>query len=1161
MPAKQRSQPAKWWSGLLLLAAVIVVAAHWTEEREFALLLRDSAPEWLLLAALLQAATYLSQAAVWKTVLVRVHARTPLWDLYTMSFAKLFVDQALPSAGISGSVLMVRGLERRGVERGPVMACVVVETITNYTSLILALLLALSLATWLGEAPAAVWIVSGTFIALASALIAVLVRLSRGKPVKLWRPVSRLPGLQTLIHALTEAPPALAHRPRVLAEATGFNFAIHVLDAATLWALLRALGVDAAPAGVFSALTISTVTRTLSIVPAGLGIFEAASIALLSLIGVPLAAALSATILFRGFSFFLPLIPGLLLSRGELREQREASRGPTVERYWALPPQALIEALETTPGGLSEEEAARRLARYGGNELEEARRPSRLSTIWQQVKSPLVLLLLVAAVISAFTGSWTDAAIVLTIVCASVLLGYSREYRSQVAISRLHERISILVKVLRGARECTVPLAKIVPGDVVLLSAGSMVPADARLLEATDLFVSQAVLTGESFPVDKRPGILRPEAALAQRDNCVFRGTHVRSGTGRCLAVATGRSTHFGGIAKRLALRAPETEFDRGLRHFGYVLLTTMVVMVLAVVTVNILLERPPIETLLFSLALAVGLSPELLPAILSVNLSASAQAMAAHGVLVRRLSAIENLGSMDVLCIDKTGTLTEGAVSLEGAYDAAGRSSEEVLELGALNAGLQAGLSNPLDEALLRTRKPEPEAAKKLGEIPYDFVRKRLSVIVRTHGEVLLITKGAFAHVLESCTQVSGEGPLDEPLRAALQQRFDAWSQQGIRVLALATRSLEARESYTRHDEESLTFRGFLLFADRPKAGAREAVLELSRAGVSIKLITGDSRLVSEHVAREVGLGTGRVFTGEQLDQLSDEALWHQAELTDLFVEVDPTQKERIILALKKKGHVVGFMGDGVNDAPAMHAADTSVSVERAADVAKEAADFVLLDHHLDVVRRGIAEGRKTFANTLKYILTTTSANLGNMVSMAVASLFLPFFPLLAGQILLNNFLSDVPAIGLAGDSVDPELMDKPRRWNMRFIGRFMVSFGLLSSLFDFLTFGALLWAFHASPALFRTGWFIESLLTELVIALVVRTRRPFYRSRPGTLLLVSTVAVAALTFLIPFLPFAGALGFVRPSGTLLLAILAITGLYVAATEQAKKGFFRREM
>ena len=663
------------------------------------------------------------------------------------------------------------------------------------------------------------------------------------------------------------------------------------------------------------------------------------------------------------------------------------------------------------------EEAARRREAHGGNTLEEARPPSRLGIIWLQLKSPLVLLLGVAAVISAFTGDWTDAVIVLAIVLSSVLLGYSREYKAQATIARLRERVVTGVRVLRGGQASTVPLPDIVPGDVVLLSAGSMVPADARVLEATDLFVSQAVLTGESFPVEKRPGIAAAEAALAERDNCVFRGTHVRNGTARCLVVATGRDTAFGGIAGRLALRAPETEFDRGIRQFGYVLLTTMV-MVLVVVAANVVLNRPPVETLLFSLALAVRLSPELLPAILSVNLSAGSQAMAARGVLVRRLSAIENLGSMDVLCTDKTGTLTEGVVSLEGAHDADGARSAAVLELACLNAALQAGMSNPLDEAILRARRPAPDAADKLGEIPYDFVRKRLSVIVRQGEDVRLITKGAFSQVLAACTRLTDGALLDARLRAGLQHRFDAWGEQGLRILAVATRPIEARERYAREDERELTFVGFLAFTDRPKEGAREAILELSRRGVDIKLITGDSRRVAEHVAREVGLGTTRVLTGAQLHQLSDEALWHQAERVELFVEVDPTQKERIILALKKQGHVVGFLGDGVNDAPAMHAADAGISVEQAADVAREAADFVLLQRHLDVVRRGVDEGRRTFANTLKYILTTTSANLGNMVSMAAASLFLPFFPLLAGQILLNNFLSDIPAVGLAGDT-----------------------------------------------------------------------------------------------------------------------------------------------
>ncbi|AEI67110.1 cation-translocating P-type ATPase with extended N-terminal transmembrane region [Corallococcus macrosporus] len=949
----------KWGFGLALLAAVILIATRWTEQREFALLLRRSAPAWLLLAALLQAATYLSQSAVWRSVLARTPFRVPLGALYAMSVAKLFIDQALPSAGVSGAALIVNGLGRRGVARGPVMACVVVETMTNYTALILALLVALGMAGWVGEARTLVWLGTAALVMLSGALIALLLRLSRGgAPVQPPRLVARIPGMKTLLQALAEAPASLTHDPRVLTEATGFNFIIHLLDAATLWALLRSLGVDAPPTGVFSAFMLSTLARTLGVIPGGLGTFEAASIGLLNLMGVPLEAALSGTLLFRGYSFYVPLLPGLLLSRGELREQRAAARPPPIEHPWALPAPALREALRTTPQGLSTDEAARRLEQYGTNALEERRPPSHLRVVWLQLRTPLVLLLVFAAVISAFTGSWSDASIILAIVLGSVLLGSSREYKAQVTIARLRERVATAVEVVRDGRPGSVPLADVVPGDVVLLSAGSVVPADARVLEATDLFVSQAMLTGESFPVEKRPGEAAPGAALAGRDNCVFRGTHVRNGTARALVVATGRDTAFGGIARRLTLRAPETEFDRGLRQFGHVLLTTMVVMVLAVVTVNVLLDRPPVETLLFALALAVGLSPELLPAILNVNLSTGSQAMAARGVLVRRLSAIENLGGMDVLCTDKTGTLTEGVVSLHGAHDAAGQPSEDVLALAALNAAFQTGLSNPLDEAILRARRPPPDAAGKLGEIPYDFVRKRLSVIVRRNGEVQLITKGAFTQVVQVCTHVADGAPLDARWKEDLQRRADAWGEQGVRILALATRAIEARERYAREDEHALTFRGFLAFIDRPKEGAREALLELSRLGVGTRLITGDNHRVAEHVARQVGLGTARVLTGAQLHQLTDEALWHQAELTELFVEVDPTQKERIILALKKQGHVVGFLGDGVNDAPAMHAADASICVDHAADVVREAADFVLLQRHLDVVRRGIEEG-----------------------------------------------------------------------------------------------------------------------------------------------------------------------------------------------------------
>jgi Mg2+-importing ATPase len=830
-----------------------------------------------------------------------------------------------------------------------------------------------------------------------------------------------------------------------------------------------------------------------------------------------------------------------------------------VEAYWAIDAAALAGRLDATPEGLTGAEAADRLRAYGPNTLREHRALSRLGVLGRQLRSPLILLLVFAAAAAAASGEWFEAGLVVAIVAASALVGYSREYSAQSAAAALRARLHTRAAVVRDGRTATVPAREVVPGDVVLLSAGSLVPADGVILESTDFFVSEAVLTGESFPVRKTPGVSDPAAGPGARRNCVFLGTNVRSGTARVLVAATGRSTAFGAIAHRLALRAPETEFDRGIRRFGYLLTTAMLLMVLLVFVAHMFLGRAPVDTLLFSVALAVGLSPELLPAILSVNLARAAQMMARRGVLVRRLNAIENLGSMNVLCTDKTGTLTEGVVQLEGAYDAAGRPSAAVLDAAALNAALETGLASPLDDAILAARRPEMAETKKAGEIPFDFVRKRVTVVAEDARGVSLVTKGAFDRVLDVCTHGADGEVLTGAARASLHARHQEWTARGIRVLAIAGRSIERKAAYEREDECGLTFLGFLTFFDRPKDGVAAAVQELAALGVAVKVITGDSRLVAQHVAELVGLRHDRVLTGRALDDLRDEALWHAAENTDLFVEVDPNQKERIILSLRKLGHVVGFLGDGVNDAPAMHAADTSLSVESAVDVAREAADFVLLERGLDVIRRGVEEGRRTFANTLKYVLMTTSANLGNMVSMAAASLFLPFLPLTAAQILLNNFLSDVPAIGVADDRVDPELVQAPHRWDTWFIGRYMVAFGASSSAFDVLTFATLLTVFHASPDVFRTGWFVESLLTELLVVLVMRTRRPLFRSRPGALLLGSTVALIPVTLAIPYLPFGSALGFVPLPPALLATLLAITLLYVAATEVQKRWFFRR--
>jgi P-type Mg2+ transporter len=833
--------------------------------------------------------------------------------------------------------------------------------------------------------------------------------------------------------------------------------------------------------------------------------------------------------------------------------------------YWSLPPGQLLERLGSTAAGLTAPEAAERLAQHGPNALDGTRKEGALGLYGRQFRSPLVLILIGASLVSLVAGEWVDAGVVLAVVFGSTILGFLQESIASHAIEQLRSQVTIKATVVRDGVERTLPSTEVVPGDVVRLAAGSLIPADAMVLQANDFFVSQAVLTGETFPVEKMPGAVAPAAGLAQRSNCVFMGTSVRSGTAQVLVAATGKGTVFGQIAGKLALRPAATEFERGIQRFGYLLTRIMLVMVMVVLAINVFMARPPIASLLFALALAVGLTPELLPAIISVTLSHGAKRMARLGVIVRRLNSIENLGSMDVLCTDKTGTLTAGVVRLDAALDFAGQASAQVLRLACINARFQTGLANPLDEAVSaagREGAVDLGAVRKIDEIPYDFVRKALSVVAADPAGVrTLVTKGALANVLGMCDRVrdgAAEAPLDTSARAQVEARYDGWSSQGFRVLGVASRAMDARDaSYSRADETGMCFEGFLLFLDPPKEDVRQTLADLAQRGVALKMISGDNHKVARHIAQAIGLPVAVTLTGADLNAMSDEALLHAAQQATVFAEVDPNQKERIILALRKTGHVVGYMGDGINDAPALHAADVGISVDTAVDVAKDAADFVLLRKDLDILRAGIDEGRMTFANTLKYILTTISANFGNMFSMAVASVFLPFLPLLASQILLNNFLSDIPAAAIASDNVDAEWVAKPRRWDTVFIRDYMVLFGLVSSVFDFLTFGALLWVFHAAPEEFRTGWFIESLLTELVIALVVRTRGPFWRSPPGRLLLGTTAAVIALTLALPYLPFSAVFGFVPLPAPMMLAMIALTLAYVAAAEVAKRYFY----
>jgi P-type Mg2+ transporter len=834
--------------------------------------------------------------------------------------------------------------------------------------------------------------------------------------------------------------------------------------------------------------------------------------------------------------------------------------------YWSLPPPQLLAALDSTPDGLTAEEAGRRQSRYGFNILPDQRRVTGLRLWLAQFRSPLMLILLFAAAVALLAQDVVNAATVLAIVFGSAMLGFAQEYRANAAMEQLRARITLEVDVMRAGAPARIAASALVPGDIVLLMAGTLIPADGVALTAKDLFVNQSVLTGETFPVEKRPGNVAADAGLPERTNCLFAGTSVRSGTGTMLVAHTGARTMYGGIAAHLARRAPEPGFERGLRQFSALLMRIMFVLVIAVFAINVALDRPLIESLLFAIALAVGLSPELLPAILTITLAHGARIMARGGVIVRRLNAIENLGGMDVFCTDKTGTLTEGIVRLEGMLDVEGESSARVAAKAFLNAHFQTGLANPLDAAIDARAKEDGfdfVPWHKLDEIPYDFLRKRLSIaLVDAHERRLLVTKGALANVLEVCAYVDENGEpkaLTDAHRGAIQARLRGYTEQGYRVLGVAYRALSTQAAYTRADERDLVFAGFLLFFDPPDRDARRALADLGRLGVKVKIITGDNPLVALHVAKEVGLKVTRTLTGAELRGLRDEALWHLAARTQLFAEVDPNQKEQIILALKRTGHVVGYLGDGINDAPALHAADVGISVRGAVDVAKQAADFVLLERGLDVLRRGIEEGRTTFANTLKYISVTTSANFGNMISMAAASLFLPFLPLLAKQILLNNFLSDIPSMAIAGDNVDREWDRTPHRWDVRAVRNFMITFGLVSSVFDFLTFGVLLLLVGAAPDLFRTGWFVESLLTELFIVLIIRTHRPFYRSRPGRLLLGSTLVVAALTLLLPYLPFANLFDFQPLPAALLIAIAAITVLYLGASEGAKRWFYRK--
>jgi Mg2+-importing ATPase len=806
--------------------------------------------------------------------------------------------------------------------------------------------------------------------------------------------------------------------------------------------------------------------------------------------------------------------------------------------------------------GLTQAEAARRLARYGPNEPAPAGGHNALLELLKFCANPLVLILLCASAASAFLGERLNALIIAVMVVLSVALNFIQAYRSALAAQRLRARVAPSACVLRDGRWLEIPRREVVPGDNIRLVAGDMIPADARLLESSHLHVQQAALTGESMPAEKN---VTPEQEALSVDSAgaVFMGSSVVSGAASALVVATGPATLFGDIATRLAVRAPETEFDRGTRHFGVLIMQSVLFLVMFLLIVSVALHHDPLQSLLFAVALAVGLTPEFLPMITTVTLSRGAVHMARHNVIVKHLASIQNFGSIDVLCSDKTGTLTRGDMELASAVDPSGATSERALLLAFLNSSLETGIKSPLDAAIVRNVPPGAESFRKTDELPFDFERRRLSITVELAGRYMLITKGAPESILQvsSAYEVGGKPqPLSDEARLRCNEVYEEQSRQGFRVLAVAYRDIDRPGDLTIADERDLIMAGFLTFRDPPLEGVQETLQALKRDGVRVKILTGDNELVTAHICSEVGIDFERAVLGDELESMSDVALAHVAEQEDVFARVSPAQKNRIILALKSRSHVVGYVGDGINDAPSLHAADVGISVASAVDVAKDAADIILLEKDLQALHSGIIEGRRACGNVLKYLLMGTSSNFGNMFSMAGAALFLPFLPMLPTQILLNNFLYDLAQVTIPTDNVDPAYTQKPQRWDMRLIRNFMLVIGPISSLYDFLTFYILLKVFHASETAFHTGWFVESLATQTLVLFVIRTAASPLTNRPSLPLTVTTLGVVALGIALPFSNLAPALGFTPlPAGFFAFLVLA-TLTYLLLVEVVKR-------
>jgi len=836
----------------------------------------------------------------------------------------------------------------------------------------------------------------------------------------------------------------------------------------------------------------------------------------------------------------------------------------SADELWKAPLKNILDNLAATASGLSSAEAASRLVAYGLNDAATVKR----SPLWLQFlarfRSPLVIILLVASALSAATGDLASFVIVVAIVTASMTLDFVQEVQAQNAVEALRRSVSVRATACRDGANLSLPIDQLVPGDVVELIAGDLVPADSRLLESRDLFVNQALLTGEPYPAEKQAGdAAQGTENPAGASNAVFAGTSVISGTAKVIVCRTGRNSALGNLATSLAEKPPATAFVVGIRRFGILIMRLTVLMVLFVLVVNISFHRPVLESLMFALALAVGLTPELLPMIVTVTLARSAMELAKRKVIVKRLSAIHDLGAMDMLCTDKTGTLTEATIKLVRTVDGSGAESERAFGYAYINSQFESGMKSPLDDAILAAHPFDMASWKKIDEVPFDFERRRVSVLVEHDGKRRLIVKGAPEDLLKLSGRyeaaTGAEQPLDAEKRRIFQATLDGLCAQGFRALGIASREVDlSHQTAAIVDECELVFEGFAIFLDPPKASAGTTIKAMADAGITVKVLTGDNELVSRHVFSEIGVPVTGVLTGDALSQLSDEALIGQLPTVNLFCRVNPQQKHRVLLALKRIGHVVGYMGDGINDAPALHAADVGISVDGAADVARAAADLILLEHDLSVVQDAVIQGRGTVQNVSKYVLMGSSSNFGNMFSMAGAALFLPFLPMLPIQILLNNLLYDVSEIAIPFDRVDPEAAAKPVKWNVKVIERFMLVFGPVSSVFDFLTFYVLLRLLGSGEKLFQTGWFVESIATQVLVVFAIRTRRQFFRSKPHRSLVILALGIVAVAILLPYLSIGRWFGFVAPPPLFFVYLIVTTLAYLAVVEVCKSFFYR---